>query len=242
MPPKTEADRGSIPLPGFCVSLSRSCPAVGTLRYVFAPCQVLREHKATVIQKHVRGWAARRHFLRLRGAAIVIQCAFRRLKAKQELKALKIEARSAEHLKRLNVGMENKVVQLQRKIDDQVGATCSHPGVGVVGAPGAGVSETHGFLGEPHAREGPKSGHVSSGCHALSRSGYDYGRQTSSPKDVHVLIPTVLPCRANSEAQEDAHTPVHPLSGVPAASLPCSLFRAALWTVPHAWSRSGSKG
>ncbi|XP_005866307.1 PREDICTED: unconventional myosin-Vb isoform X1 [Myotis brandtii] len=81
--------------------------------------QVLREHKATVIQKHVRGWAARRHFLRLRGAAIVIQCAFRRLKAKQELKALKIEARSAEHLKRLNVGMENKVVQLQRKIDDQ---------------------------------------------------------------------------------------------------------------------------
>ncbi|XP_019488599.1 PREDICTED: unconventional myosin-Vb, partial [Hipposideros armiger] len=81
--------------------------------------QVLWEHKATVIQKHVRGWTARRHFQRLRGAAIVIQCAFRRLKAKQELKALKIEARSAEHLKRLNVGMENKVVQLQRKIDDQ---------------------------------------------------------------------------------------------------------------------------
>lgn len=78
------------------------------------------EHKATILQKHVRGWVARRHFQRLRGAAIVIQCAFRMLKAKQELKALKIEARSAEHLKRLNVGMENKVVQLQRKIDDQV--------------------------------------------------------------------------------------------------------------------------
>ncbi|XP_074211377.1 unconventional myosin-Vb isoform X4 [Camelus bactrianus] len=81
--------------------------------------QVLREHKATIIQKHVRGWMARRRFQRLRGAAIVMQCAFRRLKAKRELKALKIEARSAEHLKRLNVGMENKVVQLQRKIDDQ---------------------------------------------------------------------------------------------------------------------------
>ncbi|KAB0379092.1 hypothetical protein FD755_010670 [Muntiacus reevesi] len=81
--------------------------------------QVLREHKATVIQKHVRGWMTRRRFQRLRGAAIVIQCGFRRLKAKQELKALKIEARSAEHLKRLNVGMENKIVQLQRKIDDQ---------------------------------------------------------------------------------------------------------------------------
>ncbi|KAM5305478.1 unconventional myosin-Vb-like [Glossophaga mutica] len=81
--------------------------------------QVLREHKATILQKHTRGWMARRHFQRLRGAAIVIQCAFRRLKAKQELKALKIEARSAEYLKCLNVGMENKVVQLQRRIDDQ---------------------------------------------------------------------------------------------------------------------------
>ncbi|KAF5919096.1 hypothetical protein HPG69_003734 [Diceros bicornis minor] len=81
--------------------------------------QVLRERKATVIQKHARGWMAHRRFQQLRGAAIVIQCAFRRLKAKQELKALKIEARSAEHLKRLNVGMENKVVQLQRRLDDQ---------------------------------------------------------------------------------------------------------------------------
>ncbi|XP_051019612.1 unconventional myosin-Vb isoform X2 [Acomys russatus] len=81
--------------------------------------QVLKEYKATVIQKYARGWMARRHFQQQREAAIVIQCAFRRLKAKRELKALKIEARSAEHLKRLNVGMENKVVQLQRKIDDQ---------------------------------------------------------------------------------------------------------------------------
>ncbi|XP_032741245.1 unconventional myosin-Vb [Rattus rattus] len=81
--------------------------------------QVLTEHKATIIQKYARGWMARRHFQQQRDAAIVIQCAFRRLKARQALKALKIEARSAEHLKRLNVGMENKVVQLQRKIDDQ---------------------------------------------------------------------------------------------------------------------------
>ncbi|XP_074064785.1 unconventional myosin-Vb isoform X1 [Macrotis lagotis] len=81
--------------------------------------QILLEHKATRIQTHARGWMARRRFLQFRRAAIVIQCAFRRLKARQELKALKIEARSAQHLKRLNVGMENKVVQLQRKIDDQ---------------------------------------------------------------------------------------------------------------------------
>ncbi|XP_075389346.1 unconventional myosin-Vb [Tenrec ecaudatus] len=81
--------------------------------------QVLLEHKATIIQKHMRGWVTRRHFQRLRAAAVVLQCAFRSLQARRELKALKMEARSAEHLKRLNVGMENKVVQLQRKIDDQ---------------------------------------------------------------------------------------------------------------------------
>ena len=73
---------------------------------------------------------ARRRFQRLRGAAIVIQCGFRRLKAKQALKALRIEARSAEHLKRLNVGMENKIVQLQRKIDDQVSVSTPTRGLG----------------------------------------------------------------------------------------------------------------
>ncbi|XP_062984325.1 unconventional myosin-Vb isoform X3 [Elgaria multicarinata webbii] len=81
--------------------------------------KVLMEHKATVIQKHARAWLARKHFAKFRSAAVVIQCYFRCMKARQELKDLKIEARSAEHLKRLNVGMENKVVQLQRKIDEQ---------------------------------------------------------------------------------------------------------------------------
>uniref|UniRef100_A0A8D0LBY1 Unconventional myosin-Vb n=1 Tax=Sphenodon punctatus TaxID=8508 RepID=A0A8D0LBY1_SPHPU len=81
--------------------------------------KILLEHKATIIQKYTRAWLVQKHFLRLRSAAVVIQCYFRRMKARQELKALKIEARSAEHLKRLNIGMENKVVQLQRKVDDQ---------------------------------------------------------------------------------------------------------------------------
>ncbi|XP_072849042.2 unconventional myosin-Vb isoform X2 [Pogona vitticeps] len=81
--------------------------------------KMLMEHKATVIQKYARAWLARKHFVKFRSAAVVVQCYFRRMKAKQELKALKIEARSAEHLKRLNIGMENKVVQLQRKIDEQ---------------------------------------------------------------------------------------------------------------------------
>uniref|UniRef100_G1RLP1 Myosin VB n=1 Tax=Nomascus leucogenys TaxID=61853 RepID=G1RLP1_NOMLE len=76
---------------------------------------------AIVIQAFIRAMFVRRTYRQVssHSEAIVIQCAFRMLKARRELKALRIEARSAEHLKRLNVGMENKVVQLQRKIDEQ---------------------------------------------------------------------------------------------------------------------------
>uniref|UniRef100_A0A673ZTB8 Myosin VB n=1 Tax=Salmo trutta TaxID=8032 RepID=A0A673ZTB8_SALTR len=81
--------------------------------------EFLLHHKAMIIQKHVRGWLTRRKFRRARNAAITIQCAYRRMRAKRELKQLKIEARSAQHLKKLNSGMENKIVQLQRKMDDQ---------------------------------------------------------------------------------------------------------------------------
>uniref|UniRef100_A0A3P8P7U8 Myosin VB n=1 Tax=Astatotilapia calliptera TaxID=8154 RepID=A0A3P8P7U8_ASTCA len=80
---------------------------------------ILWEEAAMIIQKNVRGWMQRKQFRRARNAAITIQCAFRRMHAKRQLKQLKIEARSAEHLKKLNTGMENKIVQLQRKMDDQ---------------------------------------------------------------------------------------------------------------------------
>lgn len=81
--------------------------------------EFMLHHKAMIIQKHVRGWLQRKKFLRARNAAITIQCGFRRMQAKRQLKQLKIEARSAEHLKKLNTGMENKIVQLQRKMDEQ---------------------------------------------------------------------------------------------------------------------------
>ncbi|XP_040013442.1 unconventional myosin-Vb isoform X2 [Xiphias gladius] len=81
--------------------------------------EFLLHHKAMIIQKSVRSWLQRKKFRRARNAAVVIQCAYRRMRAKRQLKQLKIEARSAEHLKKLNTGMENKIVQLQRKMDDQ---------------------------------------------------------------------------------------------------------------------------
>ena len=53
-------------------------------------------------------------------AIIYLQCCFRRMMAKRELKKLKIEARSVERYKKLHIGMENKIMQLQRKVDEQV--------------------------------------------------------------------------------------------------------------------------
>ncbi|XP_029111991.1 unconventional myosin-Va isoform X2 [Scleropages formosus] len=80
---------------------------------------LLREHKAIIIQKWVRGWLARQWYKRSLAAIVYLQCCVRRMRAKRELKKLKIEARSVEHFKKLNIGMENKIMQLQRKIDEQ---------------------------------------------------------------------------------------------------------------------------
>uniref|UniRef100_A0A665X0D0 Myosin VAa n=1 Tax=Echeneis naucrates TaxID=173247 RepID=A0A665X0D0_ECHNA len=81
--------------------------------------QLLREHKAVIIQKHVRGWLARCWYKRCLYSIVYLQCCIRRMRARRELKKLKIEARSVEHFKKLNKGMENKIMQLQRKIDEQ---------------------------------------------------------------------------------------------------------------------------
>ncbi|CAK6967248.1 unconventional myosin-Va isoform X2 [Scomber scombrus] len=81
---------------------------------------LLREHKAVIIQKHIRGWLARCWYKRCLVSLVYLQCCFRRMKARRALKKLKIEARSVEHFKKLNKGMENKIMQLQRKIDEQV--------------------------------------------------------------------------------------------------------------------------
>ncbi|XP_075431820.1 unconventional myosin-Va isoform X2 [Ascaphus truei] len=81
--------------------------------------EMLRKHKAIIIQKHVRGWLARISYKRSLEAIVYLQCCYRRMAAKRELKKLKIEARSVERYKKLHVGMENKIMQLQRKVDEQ---------------------------------------------------------------------------------------------------------------------------
>ncbi|CAL8261416.1 unnamed protein product [Merluccius merluccius] len=81
--------------------------------------KLLYEQKTVVIQSWVRGWLARRRYQRAVAAVVRLQSCVRRLRARRELKRLKVEARSVEHFKKLNVGMENKIMQLQRRIDQQ---------------------------------------------------------------------------------------------------------------------------
>lgn len=87
-----------------------------------SPLQMVRHQKAVVIQAAVRGWLARSHYARLRGAVLYLQCCYRRARARRELRRLRAEARSVEHYKQLHKGMEIKVMQLQCRLDEQVGA------------------------------------------------------------------------------------------------------------------------
>lgn len=88
--------------------------------------QLIYEHKAVIIQKWARRWLAKWRYRRTLSAIILLQSCVRRMRAKKELKKLKVEARSVEHFKKLNVGMENKILQLQHKINEQAsGMACS---------------------------------------------------------------------------------------------------------------------
>ncbi|MGH0177060.1 UNVERIFIED_CONTAM: hypothetical protein FKN15_074205 [Acipenser sinensis] len=81
--------------------------------------QLRAERKAVLLQARVRGWSARRAFLRVRGAVLYLQCCYRRMRARRELKQRRMEARSVEHYRQLNKGMEVKLMQLQRRADEQ---------------------------------------------------------------------------------------------------------------------------
>ncbi|XP_044050300.1 unconventional myosin-Va-like isoform X2 [Siniperca chuatsi] len=81
--------------------------------------KLMFEQKAVVIQKWVKGLLARRCYRRTLAAIVLLQSCVRRMRAKKELKKLKLEARSVEHFKKLNIGMENKIMQLQHKINEQ---------------------------------------------------------------------------------------------------------------------------
>ncbi|PAV79042.1 hypothetical protein WR25_17827 isoform B [Diploscapter pachys] len=78
------------------------------------------EKSALTIQRYWRGYLVRRDEIKRIKKVIKVQSCVRRWLAKRRLRELKIEARSVGHLQKLNSGLENKIIELQMKLDTVV--------------------------------------------------------------------------------------------------------------------------
>lgn len=76
-----------------------------------------------MIQKFVRQWLSRQKFMRAMRGLITVQGMVRCFLARRQLRKLKIEAKSIEHQKKLNKGLENKIISLQQKLTEMVSAS-----------------------------------------------------------------------------------------------------------------------
>ncbi|KAJ9582514.1 hypothetical protein L9F63_003128, partial [Diploptera punctata] len=82
--------------------------------------QMRCNHAATIIQKNVRCWLQRRRYKTTIHHIIIVQSLVRKWIARKLYKKLKQEARSVEHVKKLNKGLENKIISLQQRIEELV--------------------------------------------------------------------------------------------------------------------------
>ncbi|XP_011251964.2 unconventional myosin-Va isoform X2 [Camponotus floridanus] len=73
---------------------------------------------ATVIQRFARGYLVRMACRKKLRDIITVQSCVRRRQAKKIFRRLKAEARSVEHVKSLNKGLEMKIITLQQRIDE----------------------------------------------------------------------------------------------------------------------------
>ncbi|XP_050398741.1 unconventional myosin-Va isoform X2 [Patella vulgata] len=78
---------------------------------------LLKNHKASIIQRHVRTFLAKKRYKHVIRGIILLQSHYRRRKARTKLKILKVEAKSVDHVKKVNKGLENKIIELQQKLD-----------------------------------------------------------------------------------------------------------------------------
>merc|ERR1712002_497008 len=81
------------------------------------------ESSALIIQKYIRGWEARKKYNKFIRGLILLQAHVRRRAAKKQLKQLKIEARTVEGVKKQAKGLENKIIELQQKLDEKIKET-----------------------------------------------------------------------------------------------------------------------
>ncbi|XP_063391654.1 unconventional myosin-Va [Cydia fagiglandana] len=77
-----------------------------------------RVKAALTIQRYARGYLARKRVKAMRRGIIIAQAAVRRFLARRLYKRLRIEARSLDHVKTLNKGLENKIISLQQKLGE----------------------------------------------------------------------------------------------------------------------------
>ncbi|KAM3955439.1 LOW QUALITY PROTEIN: unconventional myosin-Va-like, partial [Aphomia sociella] len=76
-----------------------------------------RRVKAVItVQRFARGYLARQKAKKVRRHIVIAQAAIRRFLARRQYKRLRIEARSLDHVKKLNKGLENKIISLQQRL------------------------------------------------------------------------------------------------------------------------------
>ncbi|XP_072764523.1 unconventional myosin-Va isoform X2 [Anoplolepis gracilipes] len=73
---------------------------------------------ATVIQRFARGYLIRMACKKKLRDIVIVQSCIRKRQAKKVFRRLKAEAKSVEHVKSLNKGLEMKIITLQQKIDE----------------------------------------------------------------------------------------------------------------------------
>ncbi|KAL6423898.1 hypothetical protein ACFW04_010377 [Cataglyphis niger] len=73
---------------------------------------------ATVIQRFARGYLVRMACKKKLRDIIIVQSCIRKRQAKKIFRRLKAEAKSVEHVKTLNKGLEMKIITLQQRIDE----------------------------------------------------------------------------------------------------------------------------
>lgn len=73
-------------------------------------------HSTIVIQRSIKTFKERSHFKKLQKAAVVTQSVYRSKLAQEQLKSLKLEARSVNRLKEASYKLENKVIELSSSL------------------------------------------------------------------------------------------------------------------------------
>ncbi|KAL0108470.1 hypothetical protein PUN28_015189 [Cardiocondyla obscurior] len=86
--------------------------------------RLMKDHAAaTVIQRFARGYLVRMACKKKLRDIITVQSCIRKRQAKKIFRRLKAEARSVEHVKSLNKGLEMKIITLQQKINEMAKET-----------------------------------------------------------------------------------------------------------------------